>query len=32
MRPKLRAALDRSWERNANVYRELAEADSDLRE
>jgi bifunctional DNA-binding transcriptional regulator/antitoxin component of YhaV-PrlF toxin-antitoxin module len=29
MRPELRAALDRSWERNADVYRELAEAEKD---
>lgn len=25
MRPELRAALDRSWERNADLYRELYE-------
>jgi hypothetical protein len=29
MRPELRAALNKSWERNANVYHELAEAEEE---
>jgi bifunctional DNA-binding transcriptional regulator/antitoxin component of YhaV-PrlF toxin-antitoxin module len=31
MRPGLQAALDRSWERNADVYRELATAEDEAR-
>jgi hypothetical protein len=31
MRPELRAKLDRSWARNADVYRELAEAEEEVR-
>jgi hypothetical protein len=31
IRPELRAALDRSWEQSADVYRELAESEEDTR-
>lgn len=31
LRPELRTALDRSWEHNADVYRELAEAEDAAR-
>jgi hypothetical protein len=31
LRPELRTALDRSWERNADVYRELAESEENVR-
>lgn len=31
LRPALRTALDESWARNADVYRELAEAEENAR-
>jgi hypothetical protein len=30
-RPELRTALDKSWSRNADVYHELAEAETSVR-